>query len=82
MLQEDQTKDASQEKIKTKATIWRKIIIMLSIIIFIVTIYIFYYALTHGEYLLSILAILILLLSNISIDHIPYVLKQICSYSE
>jgi len=67
MLQEDQTKDASQEKIKTKATIWRKIIIMLSIIIFIVTIYIFYYALTHGEYLLSILAILILLLSSLEI---------------
>lgn len=67
MLQEDQIKDTSQEKIKTKATIWGKIIIMSSIIIFIVTVYVFYYAFIHGEYLLSILAILILIFSSLEI---------------
>ncbi len=72
MIKEEQTKEASQEKIKTKATIWEatiweKTIIMLSTIIFIITVYVFYYALIHDEYPLTTLAILILIFSSLEI---------------
>lgn len=67
MIKEEQTKEALQEKIKTKATIWEKTIIMLSTIIFIITVYVFYYALIHDEYPLTTLAILILIFSSLEI---------------
>jgi len=67
MIKERQIKEVLQEEIKIKATIWEKTIIMLSIIIFLVTAYVFHYALIHDKYLLTILAILIFILSSLEI---------------